>query len=47
MVNTEVITSIVKLALSALKAAVKSTSTDWDDKVLLPLIDKVENALKL
>ena len=45
MVNSDVIVSIVKIALNALKAAVKSSSTDWDDKILLPIIEKVQKTM--
>ena len=45
MVNSDVIYSIVRLAIVALKSAIKSSSTDWDDKTILPIIEKLEKTL--
>lgn len=47
VVNPDVIFSIVRLAITALKAAIKSSSTDWDDKAILPILEKLEKALNV
>lgn len=37
--------SIIGLAVVAIETAVKSSQTDWDDKVILPTLEKLKNAL--
>ncbi len=41
----ELVFSLVKTALQVIESAVKSTSTDWDDKNILPIIKKLKQAL--
>ena len=45
VLNPEMILSIVRIAISALESAVKSTSTDWDDKLIMPVLEKLKKAL--
>lgn len=46
LIKPELVFSIVNIALQAIKSAVKSSQTDWDDKVILPIIEKLEKALQ-
>lgn len=45
LVNPELIVGIAKFGLGFLKQAIVSTKTDWDDKTLLPIVEKLEKAL--
>lgn len=42
ILNQEMIVSIVRIAISALESAVKSSSTEWDDKIILPILEKLK-----
>ena len=46
ILNPAMIGSIVNIALASLEAAIKSSSTDWDDKNLLPILNKLKNAFR-
>lgn len=45
LINPELILTVVKLLLGVVSEAVKSTKTDWDDKNILPIIEKLRKAL--
>jgi hypothetical protein len=45
LINPDLIISLVKLILGVLEQAIKSTSTDWDDKNILPIVEKLKKAL--
>lgn len=45
MINPELIKSLVGILLSMVEAAVKSTETDWDDKNIMPIVDKLKKSL--
>lgn len=47
MVNADLIKSVVVSALGFLEAAIISSSTDWDDKTLLPVLKKLKDAMSV
>lgn len=47
LINPEMLLTVIKLMLAVVSEAVKSSETDWDDKNILPIIDKLQKALGL
>ena len=45
LVNPDLIVSIVKIFIGFAKQAIISSKTEWDDKAILPIIEKLEKAL--
>lgn len=45
LINPELVKSIVLIMVEFLIAAVKSSATDWDDKVILPILEKLKKSL--
>ena len=45
LINPDLIISLVKLLLGVVEQAIKTTKTDWDDKNILPIIEKLKKAL--
>jgi hypothetical protein len=45
MIRPELIFSLINLSLTAIESAVKSSSTEWDDKAILPIVEKLKKAL--
>jgi hypothetical protein len=43
----ELVFSLVNLALQMIESAIKSSSTDWDDKNLLPMVQKLRKAMEM
>lgn len=45
LINADLVKSIVLLMVEFVIQAVKSTTTDWDDKVILPILEKLKKSL--
>lgn len=45
VLRPELVISILKMALELIESAVVSSSTDWDDKTILPIIKRLRGAL--
>lgn len=45
LVNPAMIGTIVKMLLEVVRQAILSTATEWDDKTVLPFVDKLLKAL--
>ena len=47
IINPDMIVGLVRTAIESIKQAVLSSETKWDDKTILPVIEKLEKALKI
>lgn len=47
MVRPELVISLMNLALQMIESGIKSSSTDWDDKNILPIVKKLRSALEI
>ena len=45
LINPQLIFTLVKLLLGIIEGAIKTTKTEWDDKTLLPVLEKLKKAL--
>lgn len=47
LIKPELLITLIDLALSLIETAVKTSSTDWDDKNILPIVTKLRGALNI
>lgn len=45
LLNADLILGFVKLGIDFIEAAIKSSATDWDDKIILPILEKLKEKL--